>query len=52
MGRDSAAAEGTCALSVTDAAALGQRLADELLAKGANEIIAIERGTKRGVAPA
>ncbi len=47
-----AVAEGACSLNLTEAAALGQRLADELLAKGANEIIAIERGTKRGVAPA
>lgn len=51
-GSRQAVAEGACSLSVTEAAALGQRLADELLAKGANEIIAIERGTRRGVAPA
>jgi len=44
--------EGTCALNVTEAAALGQRLADDLLSKGAASIIAIERGTKKGVAPA
>ena len=44
--------EGTCELNVTDAAALGQRLAEELLGKGAASIIAIERGTKKGVAPA
>jgi hydroxymethylbilane synthase len=45
-------AEGACALSVADATALGQRIAEELLGKGAAEIIAIERGSKRGVAPA
>jgi hydroxymethylbilane synthase len=45
-------AEGACALSATDAATLGQRLAEELLGKGAADIIAIERGMKRGVAPA
>ena len=44
--------EGTCELNLTDAAALGQRLAEELLGKGAASIIAIERGTKKGVAPA
>lgn len=44
--------EGTCALNVTEAAALGQRLAEDLLSKGAASIIAIERGTKKGVAPA
>jgi hydroxymethylbilane synthase len=44
--------EGTCELNVADAAALGQRLAEDLLGKGAASIIAIERGTKRGVAPA
>jgi hydroxymethylbilane synthase len=45
-------AEGTCALNAGEAAVLGQRLADELLGKGAAGIIAIERGLKRGVAPA
>ncbi len=45
-------AEGSCALNVADAAALGQQLAEELLGKGAAGIIAIERGLKRGVAPA
>jgi hydroxymethylbilane synthase len=45
-------AQGACALSATDAATLGQRLAEELLGKGAADIIAIERGMKRGVAPA
>jgi hydroxymethylbilane synthase len=45
-------AEGTCSLNVADAAALGQQLAEELLGKGAAGIIAIERGTKKGVAPA
>ena len=44
--------EGTCALNLADAAALGQRLAEYLLSKGAASIIAIERGTKKGVAPA
>ena len=43
--------EGTCALNVAEAAALGQRLAEDLLSKGAAGIIAIERGTRRGVAP-
>jgi hydroxymethylbilane synthase len=45
-------AEGTCALNVDEAAALGHRLAEDLLSKGAASIIAIERGTKKGVAPA
>ena len=45
-------AEGTCAPNVAEAAALGQRLAEDLLGKGAASIIAIERGMKRGVAPA
>jgi len=44
--------EGTCALNVDAAVALGKRLGEELLSKGAAAIIAIERGTKRGVAPA
>jgi hydroxymethylbilane synthase len=44
--------EGTCALNAADAAALGQRLAEDLLSKGAADIISIERGTKKGVAPA
>jgi len=44
--------EGTCSLDLTEAAALGQRLAEDLLSKGAAGIIAIERGTVRGVAPA
>ncbi len=43
--------EGTCALNLAEAAALGQRLAEELLSKGAASIIAVERGTRRGVAP-
>jgi hydroxymethylbilane synthase len=51
-GTKNVAVEGTCELNVTDAAALGQRLAEELLGKGAASIIAIERGTKKGVAPA
>jgi hydroxymethylbilane synthase len=45
-------AEGACALNLADAAALGQQLAEELLSKGAAAIIAVERGTRRGVAPA
>ncbi len=45
-------AEGDCALDGAEAAALGQRLAEELLSKGAAGIIAVERGTTRGVAPA
>jgi hydroxymethylbilane synthase len=45
-------AEGTCALNLAAAEALGQQLAEELLGKGAASIIAIERGTKKGVAPA
>jgi hydroxymethylbilane synthase len=45
-------AEGSCALNLAAAAALGQQLAEELLGKGAASIIAIERGTKKGVAPA
>jgi hydroxymethylbilane synthase len=45
-------AESTCSLNVAEAAALGERLAEELLGKGAAGIIAIERGTKKGVAPA
>jgi hydroxymethylbilane synthase len=44
--------EGSCSLDVAEAAALGQQLADDLLSKGAAGIIAIERGTKKGVAPA
>ncbi|MEJ1960508.1 MAG: hydroxymethylbilane synthase [Gammaproteobacteria bacterium] len=44
--------EGTCALNLAEATALGQRLAEELLSQGAASIIAIERGLKRGVAPA
>lgn len=44
--------EGTCSLDLGAAAALGQRLAEDLLSKGAAGIIAIERGTKKGVAPA
>ena len=43
--------EGTCAPNIDEAVALGQRLGEELLSKGAASIIAIERGTKRGVAP-
>ena len=43
--------EGTSALTIEEAVALGQRLGEELLSKGAASIIAIERGTKRGVAP-
>jgi len=45
-------AEGTCALDLAEAAALGQRLAEDLLSRGAAGIIAIERGTQKGVAPA
>ena len=44
--------EGTCVPNIDEAVALGQRLGEELLSKGAASIIAIERGTKRGVAPA
>jgi hydroxymethylbilane synthase len=51
-GTQNVTTEGTCELNVADAAALGQRLAEDLLSKGAASIIAIERGTKRGVAPA
>jgi len=51
-GSKNVTAEGTCALNVAAAAALGQQLAEELLGKGAASIIAIERGTKKGVAPA
>jgi hydroxymethylbilane synthase len=51
-GSQQVTAEGVCALNVAEAAALGQRLAEELLGKGAAGIIAIERGMKRGVAPA
>ena len=43
--------EGTCATNIDEAVALGQRLGEELLSKGAASIIAIERGMKRGVAP-
>jgi hydroxymethylbilane synthase len=43
--------EGTSAVNVADAAALGQRLAEDLLQKGAAGIIAIERGGKRTVSP-
>ena len=45
-------AEGTCAFDLAEAAALGQRLAEDLLSRGAAGIIAIERGTQKGVAPA
>jgi hydroxymethylbilane synthase len=38
--------EGYCDLNVTEAVALGQRLADYLLEKGAASIIAIERATR------
>lgn len=44
-------AEGTCALNVTDAAALGQQLAETLLQKGAGSIIAIQRGGRQTVSP-
>jgi hydroxymethylbilane synthase len=44
-------ASGTCALNVADAAALGQRLADELLSQGAASIIAVERGGRKTVSP-
>jgi hydroxymethylbilane synthase len=44
--------EGSSGLNIEQAVALGQRLGEELLSKGAADIIAIERGTKRGVAPA
>jgi hydroxymethylbilane synthase len=43
--------EGTSAVNVADAAALGQRLAEDLLHKGAAGIIAIERGGKKTVSP-
>ena len=43
--------EGTCVPNIDEAVALGQRLGEELLSKGAASIIAIERGMKRGVAP-
>jgi hydroxymethylbilane synthase len=43
--------EGTSAVNVADAAALGQRLAEDLLQKGAAGIIAIERGGKKTVSP-
>ncbi len=43
--------EGTCAANVAEAAGLGQRLAEELLQKGAAGIIAIERGSNRTVSP-
>jgi hydroxymethylbilane synthase len=45
-------AEGTCAPDLAEAAELDERLAEELLSKGAAGIIAIECGTKKGVAPA
>jgi hydroxymethylbilane synthase len=51
-GSQNVTTEGTCGLNVAEAAALGQRLAEDLLGKGAASIIAIERGTKKGVAPA
>jgi hypothetical protein len=38
-------------LNVADAAALGQRLADELLGQGAASIIAVERGGRKPVSP-
>jgi hydroxymethylbilane synthase len=44
-------AEGTCALSLAEAAALGQQLAEVLLQKGAGSIIAIQRGGKQTVSP-
>jgi len=42
-------AEGRCELNVTAAAALGQRLAEELLKQGAAKIIEVERGGSRPV---
>jgi hydroxymethylbilane synthase len=51
-GSKSVTTEGACALNAAEAAALGQRLAEDLLSKGAADIISIERGTKKGVAPA
>jgi len=42
-------AEGACPASVENAAALGQRLAEELLNKGAADLIAQERGARREV---
>jgi hydroxymethylbilane synthase len=51
-GSKNVTSEGTCAPNVAEATALGQKLAEDLLGKGAASIIAIERGTKKGVAPA
>jgi len=42
-------ADGACPASVENAVALGQRLADELLDKGAADLIAQERGARREV---
>ena len=42
-------AEGTVAATPADAVALGERLAEALLAKGAGLIIARERATPRAV---
>ena len=42
-------AEGVCAAGVDHAVALGQRLADELLGKGAADLIAQERGARREI---
>jgi len=43
------AAQGEAAATLENAAGLGQRLADELLSKGAGELIAHERGSRREV---
>jgi hydroxymethylbilane synthase len=44
-------AEGTCALDVAEAAALGQQVAEVLLQKGAGSIIAVQRGGQQKVSP-
>jgi hydroxymethylbilane synthase len=44
-------AQGESAASVADAVALGERLAEELLARGAGELIARERGRLAQAAP-
>jgi hypothetical protein len=43
------AAQGEAVATLENAAGLGQELADELLSKGAGELIAHERGTRREV---
>lgn len=50
-GRRHVAAEGSGPATVADAIALGQRVADELLARGAGELIARERGQLAVPAP-